>query len=357
MIPIDKIRNLKILITHGYPDNPCPDGLAAALILRDALPNIQVRFLVHGTRELEDLVPEPGVLFCDIVPSAKSAWQFVEAGAIVLDHHVAARSDVEQFGALGVYADACSEPGVSGAVLAFREIWLPVKEAELASFASFPDLRDSDNAEDWNRLRARYLDARNQVSRFAMLTGIRDTWQRTSPLWREACEQMAALMFFTDWLDVTDGVTGVLGMPEVFRERMRLGKLLLAKAEAETAALVKQAVTYTTRSGTRVAILPSCRISDAANLLDVDVVVGFQFTASESDSPTMRVSLRSRGDHDVSKLASTFDGGGGHKGAAGMTIRVHSYTPHPYLTIREVIARYESSTETPWVVSREGVQP
>lgn len=38
MIPIDKIRNLKTLITHGYPDGYCPDGLSSALILRDALP-------------------------------------------------------------------------------------------------------------------------------------------------------------------------------------------------------------------------------------------------------------------------------------------------------------------------------
>ena len=167
MIPIEKLRSLRILLTHGYPDNPCPDGLASALIVRDALPLIEVRFLVHGTRELEELVPEPGMLFCDIVPPAARAAEFVAAGAIVLDHHVAARSVVEMFGELGVYADACSEPGVSGAVLAFREIWLPVKNAEVAHLRRGVPWQDI--------LQAQHLDARNRISRFAMLTGIRDT--------------------------------------------------------------------------------------------------------------------------------------------------------------------------------------
>ena len=361
MIHIDKIRALKTLFVHAYPDNPCPDGLAAALIVRDALPSIEVRFLVHGTREFEELVAGLGMLFCDIIPPAARAAEFVEAGAIVLDHHATARPIVEMFGELGVYADACSEPGVSGAVLAFREIWLPIKESELP-----PGFDMS-----CSRTRARHLDDRNRISRFAMLTGVRDTWQRTSPHWREACEQMAALMFYPDWLPTSEPRSGEKRGGSLFEEggdfdaRMAIGKTLLLKAEAETAALVKQALTYTTtlaspdlhkgppRSGTRIAILPSCRISDAANLIDADVVVGFQFTASDTEPPAMRVSLRSRGDYDVSKLAATFKGGGGHKGAAGMSIPVHSSMTHPYLTIREVIARYENSVETPWGVVRE----
>ena len=56
---------------------------------------------------------------------------YMIAGAIVLDHHKSTKHIVLEFGENGVYADEKTEPGVSGAVLAFREVWKPI-EAEAA---------------------------------------------------------------------------------------------------------------------------------------------------------------------------------------------------------------------------------
>jgi len=144
MIPKSKLEAVTTIVTH----KDCPDGVASALILRDALPDRRIVFLAHGSAELRDFPAEHGQLWCDIVPPRERVKEFVDAGAIVLDHHRGARDIVEAVAENGVFADEEAEPGVSGALLAYREVSVALGRA----------------------------DAR--LESFAKLAGVRDTWQR-----------------------------------------------------------------------------------------------------------------------------------------------------------------------------------
>lgn len=132
MIPIEKLRSVRVVVCHAYPERPCPDGVASALLLRSAFNelfdeesiDVEVVFVAHGD-QLEALEARPGMLFCDIAPPAARAKEFVEVGAIVLDHHATARPVVELF-EHHAFGDEEKEPGVSGAVLAFREVYEPI---------------------------------------------------------------------------------------------------------------------------------------------------------------------------------------------------------------------------------------
>ena len=79
---------------------------------------------------------------------------------------------VAQFGENGIFADEVTEKGVSGAVLAYREVYCAMWHGILTSGKS-EGLKD-----------------------FANLAGIYDTWVRDSPRWEEACDQVEALRFF-----------------------------------------------------------------------------------------------------------------------------------------------------------------
>ena len=133
---VEILRGIKKLVTHAGAAGPCPDGVASALIIKDALPDVEVVFARYGSPEYEGLVPEHGVIFCDIVPYAERSKEAPHAlterglaqarawvGAVVLDHHKGVADLVAMFGERGVYADAEKGLGVSGAVLAFREVW------------------------------------------------------------------------------------------------------------------------------------------------------------------------------------------------------------------------------------------
>jgi len=69
------------LITH----DSCADGLASAMIVKDALPAVEVVFAQYGTPSLEELEPSPGLLFCDLTPPRARAQAFADAGAICAD--------------------------------------------------------------------------------------------------------------------------------------------------------------------------------------------------------------------------------------------------------------------------------
>ncbi len=49
MIPIETLRAVRTIITHAN----CPDGVASALILHQALPNAAIVFLAAGSPELK----------------------------------------------------------------------------------------------------------------------------------------------------------------------------------------------------------------------------------------------------------------------------------------------------------------
>ena len=161
MISVETLKRVTVIYTHSH----CPDGLASAMILKDAFRmlgmNPRIEFLTHGTPEhFEAGAPIANdasmVLFCDIAPHRGGRVRS-SSQVIVLDNHVTAKDIVESFGSLGVYADAEKEPGVSGAVLAHREVWMSIAQQI---------------AKGW---------IPRELDDFAYCVGARDTWQTQDP--------------------------------------------------------------------------------------------------------------------------------------------------------------------------------
>jgi oligoribonuclease NrnB/cAMP/cGMP phosphodiesterase (DHH superfamily) len=263
------------IVTHAN----CPDGKASAIILNRFFPEARVIFLQYNSKQHLELEAKPGMLFCDFSPPRERIQDFVQAGAYVLDHHKYAKDIVEAFGDHGVYASE-EERGVSGAVLAYREVIEPI-------FGEMEDPR-----------------------RLATLAGIRDCWVKESPLWQEAAEQAAALQFF-DWEYLLSKGFGV--------EEMELGKYLYQK----TLTKAKDIVANNLLDCGKIAIMSGLETSDVADALfeinpKIDILAGFAFVI-ENNKSKMVVSLRSRTGVDVGCIAKR-NGGGGHGQAAGFSI-------------------------------------
>lgn len=306
MIPLSALQATRTIITH---DN-CPDGTASAIILRDALPAATIQFVQYGTDEYKNLPAEPGMLFCDFSPPAERAQEFVNAGALVLDHHKYAKGVVEMFGENGVFADETTEPGVCGAVLAYLHVWKRLTPPALAS-AMEPFLEQ-----------------------FATLAGVRDTWQKHDPRWGEACAQAAVLSFIPNERWLAAGLVNIRG--DWAANYGPLGKLLIEKLNADTARVIEKGWRFTTIKGTRVIVIPSKGLtSDAAEMLgnEVDLVVGFGYTYEKgSDKPLLVLSTRSRGSFDCGSFCKAH-GGGGHTKAAGCSFGVELDALNPYAFI------------------------
>lgn len=290
-------HKIKRIVTHDH----CPDGTASALILVTALSHMrpEVTFLQHGTDAYENLAVEEGMIFCDISPPAARAQEFVEAGAIVLDHHVTAKAVVELFGARGVYREG---PGISGATLAYDEIYLGM--ASRRHWITDP------------------------MDQFAFLAGIRDTWQTSDPQWQEACDQAALLLFFPNrwWLEQTDVTSGrVRGADHLFFpwedepfDLLEVGKVARQNHLDKVSQACDEAYRFTTARGTRVVVIASTSLtSDAAELLGdkADLVIGFRYMV-ENGKTKIVFSTRSHSSFDCAGFCKS-NGGGGHRAAAG----------------------------------------
>jgi oligoribonuclease NrnB/cAMP/cGMP phosphodiesterase (DHH superfamily) len=269
------IKNINTIVTHAN----CPDGKASAIILHKVFPDAKVIFLQHNSKPHLELEAKPGMLFCDFSPPRDRVQEFVDVGAYVLDHHKYSKDVVEVFGDHGVYAGE-EERGVSGAVLAFREV--------LAKATPYPGPATYD---------------------LATLAGIRDCWVKESPRWLEAMEQAAALDFFdTDYL-----------LANGFGEKEKaLGPYLYQK----TLAKAKETAENKLMFFGNMAIMSGIDTSDVADVVFVmhpntNILAGFQFVI-EDNKAKMVVSLRSRQGTDVGIIAKA-NGGGGHTNAAGFS--------------------------------------
>lgn len=326
------IDGVKKCIVHA----DCPDGVMSALLLRDRLQQAEIRFVQYGNAEYKALKPEPGVLYADFSPPVRTKLafnkQFVidpadggllveyrDAGTIVLDHHPTAEPVVRAMGDNGVFDSA---PGVSGATLVWDYVW------SKGFWSQFP---------------------RQKTWDMAHLAGIRDTWQRDSPRWRDACLQAAVLVFFPweHWPSLPDVVAR---WDSFYRE---VGEVLLAQREKEVKRCVEGAFCFTSKRGSNVVIFegPSYS-SDVAEAIGdgADVVIAFGYDIESFDQPDgpriqnakMRLSTRSHAGYDCATLAKAH-GGGGHKAAAGFTIRMAEEDRNPYRFIQDLIEIYEAS--------------
>jgi hypothetical protein len=295
-IPIEALRKVTRIIVHA----DCPDGMASAMILHDVLPDAEVIAVQYGPGR-DALEPGPADLFCDMTPPPTKVDAFVKAGAIVLDHHRGAHELVERFGELGVFADEEAEPGVSGAVLAFREVWRPLRSIKLSDDKT--------------------VALGVTISDFARLAGVRDCWLRAAFDWVAACEQAEALMFhpLSYWL-----ATG--HPPHLYAGEKALGHTLLntklrhAREIAETGCLRLSPSVAVFNADGRV-------VSDVAEAMrevdpDVTLVVGFFYTVKDG-AMSLVFSLRSNpGAELTARQVAAVNGGGGHDHAAGFTTHI-----------------------------------
>ncbi len=286
---------IRKLITH---DN-CADGLASAMVALDAHPGLEVVFAQYGQPSLEALEPSEDMVFCDIAPPRDRAQAFVDAGARVLDHHKHARDIVERFGERGVFADEVTDPGVSGALLAYRHIWLPRR----LSGAPGPGLGSPGLS--WT------------VEEFARLAGIRDTWQNQSEDWIRAQDLHSVLMGLPReyWLQPR-GVDTAL-------QQLDLGRMFRERHLEKVRDLCARGTIREPGPGGTWALFPcqAALMSDAADALrgeGVAVALGWFQIVKEGNVFTV-CSLRSDGSVDVGELCKRF-GGGGHSRAAGCTM-------------------------------------
>ena len=341
-IDLQVLRGVTKVITHAREDAPCPDGLSAALIVRDALPDVEVQFVRYESREHADLLAEPGLLFVDISPPTARLGEFIDARTVVLDHHETVQKDVERFAALGLGRYAF-EPGVSGATLAYEEVWLRLAAADAVAVGR--DARDGGPAPSEARSARESSTARSgagvgaeprreRVRRFAELAGIYDTWQTGHVDWPKACELSSVVYFFPleDWL--ADKTLFSYG-PSLER-RMELGPILARKNRDRARDLAASAYRFVTPKGTRVAVCSTTAVSEAANVIeDADVVIGFGFRVREGH-PAMKLSFRSRGEYVVRPIAKGL-GGGGHRASASAWVELHASHRNPYQVIRTLM--------------------
>lgn len=290
---LERLQQIRKLITHAN----CIDGLVTALIVKDALPDVEIEFVQYNTKEHLELKVEPGLFFCDMTPPRERVREFVNAGALVCDHHKYAKDIVEAFQFNGIFADETLEPGVSGAVLAFRWVWDWIKSA---------DSLQTDNARSWRRL--------------AELAGIRDTWQREHSDWDAAMQLHAVLESFPAayWFGLkTAAAERALGLmhsigPELLHEKA------LRVQRVYDSGITKRHVGGRTWA---LSVVSPELVSDLGEKLREnggDVLVNI--TPKIVDGVfRYAISLRSNGSVDVGKLALRY-GGGGHSRAAGFSV-------------------------------------
>jgi hypothetical protein len=314
----EQLRAVRRCIVH---DN-CSDGMAAAVLLRDALPpDVEISFVQYNTHEHDHLEAVPGLLFCDFSPPPTRVEEFRAVGALVLDHHRSAQSLVQVMGAGGVFAD---EPGVSGATLAYRHVWQPIHGGI-------------------------NLILDRAAEQLARLIGVRDTWQTQSADWA-AARQLHEVLRFYDW---------DYWQQPFYRHDwsalQRLGAHLVQRHERHVQQTQAGALRYASTRGTSVLIVQgvSAVISDLAESVGsaYDVVVGFSYFV-KADQPQIVFSCRAHGDFDVGALC-THHGGGGHTHSAAFSKPVQvvdndltygDADPNPYGMFLALLDSYETSS-------------
>lgn len=332
MIPIEKLKAVSTIVCHGPG---CADGLASAMLLQDVLEGVVIEFCQYGKQQRE-LDIRPGMLFCDFSPDAERLSEWVEAGTIVLDHHKWTREVVEAFGDLGVFADEETMPGVSGAVLAYREVWEPI----------FDGLHDDDLHDD----DAPY-DVRNRAQRFAALAGVYDTWQTKDKRWLAGRVQERALRTFgLSLLEQQFPFSSASDPMEWWADKLAVGKALIEKMDSEVKGALRSAYRYNTSEGTRVVMFEGTSLTSiAAEVVGsaADLIVGFGYKI-EDDNALMIITTRSHTGYNCMKLCAEF-GGGGHTAAAAFSSawKVTDGSQDPYTVVKAFVQQHETSWSSP----------
>lgn len=312
---VKKVLEAKTIVAHDH----CADGTASAVLLKGLVPEAEVVFCQYGTAQHKQLPVTPGMVFVDFSPHPDRVGEFVEAGAVVFDHHGTQKEVVAAFNEYGIYEDG---PGICGATLVYKHLWQPlVRTGELQG-----DIVRMDQF----------------AVKLALLAGIRDTWQNKDSQWEEACIQSGVLEF------MPTGVTlgqSLLDLAASWDRYLWVGKILWQKRQKTIMKLASSGYRFTTKKGTRVIVL-SLNGNNASDVSDVygteaDLVVGgfYVFTTGD-ETPKLVLSCRSKTTYDVATLCKSH-GGGGHPKAAGMTLDTKPEDPHLYSYAERLIRSYE----------------
>lgn len=323
MIPLDKLKSLQRAYVHAN----CPDGTASALILKDALPDLEVHFVKYDSQEHREIEPLPNTIFCDFSPyigkgeinkepgSVLDMW--IQEEVIVLDHH--SRDIVEPY-PFGVFGE--NDKLECGAMLAYLHVWIPVQRSYLGAprQPGDPSCRGREAME---------------VENFARLAAIRDTWQRNHGDWDAANEQAAELMFWKfEQLNLDTCTPGLSA--RLFERQIELAN-----------SCIKEAFVFRTEKGTKVLMFQGVSAtSDAAELLDnqpelvPNLVVGFHYRF-DGGSLKLQFSTRSHTGFDCQAFARAH-GGNGHKEAAGFTVEAGPFQTNPYAVFGSILGKYEA---------------
>lgn len=336
MLTTAMLEGVTKIVTHDH----CPDGLASAIILLDAyhdrLRAKDVEFVSYNSERHNTMPAKPGMLFCDFSPPLERAQEFVDAGTIVLDHHKKER--VDPYGERGVFGN--TKAGESGAVLAFREVWCRASTFNHRN----PNHFVVPTSDPTNKYGGIY----EEVQYFAFLAGVRDTWQKHQPEWRQACEQTEALMFYprAEWLDIDD-----LGADwSHIGHRLDIGRTLYEKRQEKCRDILRYANEFTSARGRRIVLVNTLETSDVGEMLNREpedgtprpsALIGFQYLV---DGGVEKIQLSCRSTHDllVEPFAKSFPGGGGHDRAAGFKIEA-SDSDGPYRFIEYLWNEWEAT--------------
>jgi len=344
---LEHLKTIKKIISHEN----CPDGKASALLCNEVLPQAEIEFVQYQTPRHKAIEPEPGVLFVDFTPWAErelttaenknpplseagkariQAW--VDAGAVVLDHHKGAADVVAMFGERGVFADEKERPGVSGAVLAYEEVFLPLLAKRKISKEGKAKLTD-------------------KAVQLASLAGIRDTWQQKSPDWTSACQQAAALVFWPWERLLAAGVRDLERLLEI-------GPVILERDRVRDEKTINESYSFEFE-GKKVICFEGTHTSDIADRVEADLVIGWHYLR-ESDGLKMVFSCRSRGDFSALDFAKAY-GGGGHFHAAGFKMPITKENTAgwlvPYACVELLVGKYLAPEKFPAVKTQAVKEP
>lgn len=287
------LLSLKKAVVH----DSCADGTASALLLKAVLPHLDIQFVQYGTDAYRNLVAEPGMIFADFAPPPNRVQEFIDAGALVLDHHKGAKAIVDAFGDNARFGDETTQPGVCGAVLVYEHVYKPLTGGD------------------------------DRAKEFATLAGIADTWVRESPLWEQAMVQVNTLQFYPRAFLLELDFLRILNS-DLWWQMLHVGKISYDQFQTRVARTIKGGYRFRSDKGTRVIIFEGLsKTSVAAEVLgdDVDLVVGWSIFAEEN-VPKVVFSTRSHTTFDCMSFCKAH-GGGGHTKAAGFNQPLCSDNP------------------------------
>jgi hypothetical protein len=322
MLSLEKLKQVQFVVSHEN----CPDGTVSAILLRDVFPEAEIVFVQYNTDAHKNLPVKPGTLFADFSPHSTRVQEFVDAGALILDHHKTQKWIVEAFGENGVYGDETLNPGVCGAFLVYENVWLPFKRNVTTDLAALLVRKDA------------------FVQKFARLAGVRDTWQTASPEWEEACIQGGLIHYIPNkmWLEVD-----LLTLADEWEDKyLWLGKMLWEKHTLEVQRAADRLWRFTTKKGTRVVMVLAGKplVSDVAELLaneaDLFVQASYTYEPGKDTYPKLLCSTRSRGEFDAAAFCKAH-GGGGHTKAAGMVFSITPESVNPFAFVESLVRSYE----------------